>query len=446
MLGEHKISTSLYRNREEIFSEELSPTYEGEDLSCGEMKYPLSESYRLNPYGAWSNPVPQFLFENLQKLAKNCTNADLQFPEFSGRKDLKESFLQNFPDIKKYFKNSNLTINNILVSNGDLRGISACIQALCEPYDELIVFEPIYPLHLCRTILRKDIQIRPIGMYFDKTSNRFEFDFNSLRSILNPKCKLMILSNPNNPTGRVFTKEEFQKISECIKEFPNLFILEDRAYFHCYSDEVDPMPFSIACPENFYRTITTYSMGKSLNANGIRVGFMMGDKNMIHKIGKIFPADVHLTPQLDQMLTRENLSSAIKSYNKFSSYYEFSRCDINDRIKRVEKEMMNCGINCLRWEGSYYFVLNVEAFRGKLPHKYLVDDDNRPIEELDRAFCRAAYKEFKIGLIPFSNHYFGNIAYDNFVRITVNHNDDDLKFLCDSMKSFGESCKIKSST
>jgi aspartate/methionine/tyrosine aminotransferase len=206
------------------------------------------------------------------------------------------------------------------------------------------------------------------------------------------------------------------------------------------------MPFSIACPENFHRTITTYSMGKSLNANGMRVGFILSDKHLIHTIGKIFPADVHFTPQLDQMLTRENLSSAMKSYNKFSSYYEFSRCDIRDRINRIKKELLNCGINCLRWEGSYYFVMDIEGFRGKLPNQYFVDDDNRPIEELDRAFCRATFKEFKIGLIPFSNHYFGNVAYDNFVRISVNHNDDDLKFLCDSMKNLADSCKIRSST
>jgi len=444
MLGEHKISTTLFRNREEIFGEELSPTYQGGDLSCGEMKYPQNELYKYNPFGLSTIPVPQFYFENLQKIAKNCTSVDLQYPEFSGRKDLKESFLQNFPEIKKYFKNMSINLNNILVTNGDLRAVSASIEALCEPYDELIVFEPIYPFHLCRTILRKDICIHSVGMFHNKSTDRFEIDFQALSKALNPKCKLMIISNPNNPTGRIFSKEEFQKIAECIKNFPNLTVLEDRAYFHTYCDGIDPIPFSVASPENFKRTITTYSMGKFLNANGTRVGFIVSDADIIHKIAKTFPADVHFTPQLDQMIMRENLSSATNPYMKYSNYYEFSRCDIVDRVNKVKKEFMLHGLKYLKWEGSYYLIMDIEGFRGKLHSKYLVDDDKRPIEELDRAFCRAAFKEFKIGLIPLSNHYFGNVAYDNFVRISVNHNDEDLKFLCNSMKSLAQTCKIES--
>jgi aspartate/methionine/tyrosine aminotransferase len=149
----------------------------------------------------------------------------------------------------------------------------------------------------------------------------------------------------------------------------------------------------------------------------------------------VFPADLQLTSQIDQLVVRDSLISAKETYENYNSFYDFSNMDIQNRINQICQELNSMGINTVKWEGTYYIVLNIENLRNKLPEKYFFTDNGVKIKELDKAFCRAAFLEKKVGLIPLSNHYFGQFAYDNFIRVAINRNDKDLDLLLEVIKS-----------
>jgi len=236
----------------------------------------------------------------------------------------------------------------------------------------------------------------------------------------------------------VFTKEEYLKITEIIQDYPNIVILEDVAYFQYYGDAHKPIPFATITSGNFEKTITFYSAGKMYNVTGIRVGIVVGPEKYVDEMHKIFTTELRLASVFDQMVMKENMISANDLNENNENYYESTRKDIIQRVKTVEKEFTALGMKMVNYEGTYYIILDIENWRGKIKKKYyqkLDDDDKTETRELDKAFCRMLFLEEKIGMIPLSCIYFGKDAPDNFVRVSINRSDEDLKFLIDGCKS-----------
>src|SRR5690606_6825490 len=113
----------------------------------------------------------------------------------------------------------------ITVTCGSTEGMIAAMMATVDPGDEVIVFEPFYENYAPDAILS---DAKPIHVPLRRTESGFEFDRDELRSAFSEKTKAIIICNPNNPTGKVFTREELEYIADLCKEFDAL----------CFTDEI----------------------------------------------------------------------------------------------------------------------------------------------------------------------------------------------------------------
>jgi len=145
-----------------------------------------------------------------------------------------------------------------------------------------------------------------------------------------------------------------------------------------------------------------------------------------------------MPPMFEQMIVRDNMKSANELDEKSLDYYEATRQDINGRMRRVEREFGKLGIPSITFEGTYYLLIDVERLRKKIDEKYMRDLNTGEImsNQLDKAFCRMMYLEKQIGMFPLSALYFGENIPDNFVRIALNRNDEDIQYLVDAFKTW----------
>lgn len=107
------------------------------------------------------------------------------------------------------------------------------------------------------------------------------FDFDIFEKSITPKTKMVILTNPHNPTGKIFTEAEIKKLTEILKKHPQVTVLSDDVYYFLPFDGRKYVNFANYCPENWAKTITVFSSGKMLNATGWKVGWTIGPQELV---------------------------------------------------------------------------------------------------------------------------------------------------------------------
>ena len=152
----------------------------------------------------------------------------------------------------------------ITVTCGSTEGMIAAMMATVDPGDEVVVFEPFYENYAPDAIL-SDATPRHVPLY--RTDNGFVFDREELRAAFNERTKAIIICNPNNPTGKVFSREELEFIADLCKEYGAL-AFTDEIYEHIiYRGHANDDPLSHVCMANIdgmrERTVVVNSLSKT---------------------------------------------------------------------------------------------------------------------------------------------------------------------------------------
>ncbi len=220
-----------------------------------------------------------------------AVNLSQGFPDFAAPEDIKRVAMQAIADdINQYaitwgakdFRDAiarktkwylGLEIDpetEITVTCGSTEGMISAMMATVDPGEEVIVFEPFYENYAPDAIL-SDARPRHVSL----RAPDWSFDREELRAAFNPKTKAIIICNPNNPTGKVFTRAEMEFIAGLCREFDAL----------CFTDEIYehilyPRPgaeiahISMAQIEGMRdRTVIVNSMSKTYSVTGWRVGY-----------------------------------------------------------------------------------------------------------------------------------------------------------------------------
>jgi len=170
-------------------------------------------------------------------------------------------------------------LSEICVTQGANGSLSPIIQAMANPGDEVVYFEPTFPMYLDHMQLA-GVKEKSVPLHVNKDGD-WVFNPDELRAAFSNKTKLLILNSPHNPTGKCFTREELELISDVLDEYPDCFVLSDEVYDFLTFDNLKHIPFS-TIRDNWLRTITVYSGGKLLNATGWKVGWMIGPQKLVY--------------------------------------------------------------------------------------------------------------------------------------------------------------------
>ncbi|RPE66645.1 aspartate aminotransferase [Pacificibacter maritimus] len=176
--------------------------------------------------------------------------------------------------------------DNIIVTNGLTHGSYATIMAFLDEGDEAILLEPYYPQHIGKIELAGAV---PVIAKLD-AANDFRIDPAAIEAKLTPRTKMIVLINPCNPTGRVYSREELQSLADiAIKH--DLIVMSDEVYEDILFDGAKHI--SIATLDGMAeRTITLFAFTKSYAMDGWRLGYLVAPKVAIGALMKITTNDV----------------------------------------------------------------------------------------------------------------------------------------------------------
>ncbi len=121
---------------------------------------------------------------------------------------------------------------------------------------------------------------------------------------------------------------------------------------------------------------------------------------------------------------------------KKENFYEETRKVLVEDVESSSKALEEYGMKPLKWEGSYYLSVDISDFREKIPKEYyqVRGSPEKTTPSLDKAFCRYLVKNHSIGFLPLSSFYLGEKYPDFIVRISMNRNKDEIKYMLDCMK------------
>jgi|CXWL01.1.fsa_nt_gi aminotransferase len=293
----------------------------------------------------------------------------------------------------------------ITVTCGSTEGMIAAMMATVDPTEEVIVFEPFYENYAPDAIL-SDATPRHVPLY--RTDNGFVFDREELRAAFNEKTKAIIICNPNNPTGKVFTKGELEFIADLCKEFDAL-CFTDEIYEHIiYDGHADDDPLTHVCIANIpgmrERTVVVNSLSKTYSVTGWRVGYCIAPPDITSAIRKVHD---FLTVGAANPLQH----AGAYALSLPPSYYDDLQRDYQNKRDFIVPALQNAGFKCDMPEGAYYVMCDISAFGFAN----------------DIEFTRHLIREIGVAVVPGSSFYHDSLIGSQMVRFCFCKKDKTLE-------------------
>lgn len=247
---------------------------------------------------------------------------------------------------EKYYQDSNIDLKaeDIIVTTGGSEAISFAMSIVCDPHEEVIAFEPFYTNYNGFASL-VGCKVVPI-----KTNVKDGFRLPSKKTIeekITDKTKAVIVCNPNNPTGTVYTKEELQVIADLAREH-NLFILSDETYreFNLDGDSRATSMLDIKGVED--RVIIQDSISKRFSSCGIRIGCLASkNKDVIACALKFGQARLSVAT-IEQVAAIPALENSKELVPEVVEEYRKRRDTVYEGLQKID------GVTCLKPEGAFY--------------------------------------------------------------------------------------------
>lgn len=179
-----------------------------------------------------------------------------------------------------------VTPGQVVVTNGLTHGSYAALMAFIDDGDEVILLEPYYPQHIGKIELAGGV---PVPVPLD-AANDFAIDAARIEASITDRTKMIVLINPCNPTGRVYTQKELSALS-AIAIRHDLIVVSDEVYEEIVYDEARHISIG-SLPGMAERTVTLFAFTKSYAMDGWRIGYLAAPKAAIGAILKITANDV----------------------------------------------------------------------------------------------------------------------------------------------------------
>jgi aminotransferase len=270
---------------------------------------------------------------------------------------------------------------HLVVTCGSTEAMIVAMLTACNPGDKVIVFSPFYENYGADTIL---CGAEPI--YVPLQPPAFTFDPDELRRAFRQGVKAIVLCNPGNPTGRVFSRAELQCIAELAQEH-DAFVLTDEVYEHIvYAPHRHT--YIAGLPGMFERTLSCSSLSKTYAVTGWRLGYVIAAPQIIAGARKVHD---FLTVGAANVLQE----AAVTALEFPDAYYTQLAADYTHRRDLFLPYLDRLGLKYTPPEGAYYVLVDISPF------DYASDTD----------FCLWLAKEIGVAAVPGSS----------FFREPVNH-------------------------
>ncbi|MDX1647301.1 MAG: aminotransferase class I/II-fold pyridoxal phosphate-dependent enzyme [Longimicrobiales bacterium] len=239
------------------------------------------------------------------------------------------------------------TEREITVTCGATEAMAAVMLAVVDPGDEVVVMEPFYENYGPDAILS---QAKPVFLTLSRPDYRLEKE--ALAEVVTPRTRAIVLNTPNNPTGRVFDREELQAVADvCIEH--DLLAITDEIYEHIhYEGEHVPLATFEGMRD---RTITVSGASKTFSVTGWRIGTIVAPADLTDAIRKVHDFLTVGAPAPLQEAT------AVAMNELGGDYYEAMVESYRARGEILVSALQDAGFDCRHPQGAYYVLADFGA-------------------------------------------------------------------------------------
>lgn len=314
---------------------------------------------------------------------------------------------QNFRDAlaKKQSKYMNLDLDsnkNIVITCGSTEAMMAAMMSVCDSNDKVIVFSPFYENYGADTIL---CGADPI--YVPLHPPVFNFDKEELENAFKQNPKALILCNPSNPCGKVFSKEELEYIASLAIKY-DTYVITDEVYEHIVYAPYKHTYFA-SLPGMFERTISCSSLSKTYSITGWRLGYCIAPENIIEQIKKVhdFLTVGAAAPLQEAAVVGLEFSDAY--YDELQKLYTHKKDLFINGLKELN-------IPHTEPQGAYYVMVDISEFG----------------YDSDLDFCVDLIKNVGVAAVPGSSFF--KEEENRYIRFHFAKKDETLLAALDRLK------------
>ena len=348
-----------------------------------------------NQYGAvnLSQGFPDFEppREILERLAQVTKEDFHQYSTTWGAQNFREALAAKITHF------SGITVNpneELVVTCGSTEAMMAAMMSVTNPGDKVIVFSPFYENYGADTILSGADPI-----YVPLIPPTFSFDANVLEEAFKQKPKAIIVCNPSNPCGKVFTREELTVIADLAKKY-DTFVITDEVYEHIlYKPNVHTYMASL--PGMKERTITCNSLSKTYSITGWRLGYTLANPEITDRIKKVHD---FLTVGAAAPLQE----AAVTGLKFGDDYYRDLQEKYTSKRDLFLRGLDTIGLKHTVPEGAYYILIDISEFG----------------YDSDLEFAEALARDVGVGSVPGSSFF--KEKENRYVRLHFAKKDETL--------------------
>lgn len=358
------------------------------------------------------------IFTQMSQLANQhqAINLSQGFPDFETDAKLlnladdfiKKGFNQYAPlggiiglteEIARKIENSHNAVyhpqSEITITAGGTQAIFTAIATFIKKDDEVIIFEPAYDCY------------EPTVELFGGTVKRFqmkapdyEIDWNFVSNLVSEKTKMIILNNPNNPSGKILKENDIQELIKIVKD-TNVLILSDEVYENIVFDENKHLSIC-KYPELKERSLLVASFGKLFHITGWKIGYCAAPKTLMDEFRKVHQFNVFCVNTPLQLALGEYMKND-EHYNQLSCFFQEKRDFLRQGLAQTSFEVLDC-------EGTYFQAVKYDK----------ISDKN------DFDFATELTINHKVASIPFSAFYRDKLN-ENVIRLCFAKKNDTLE-------------------
>lgn len=306
----------------------------------------------------------------------------------------------------------NYDYTQIVVASGAKHALFAALMALLNPGDEAVVPAPYWVTY---TEAVKMAGAVPVVIATEETAS-FKMTPEQLAAAITPRTKLLLLNNPSNPTGMLYSRDELEAIAQiCVQN--DLYVIADEIYYNLVYDGREFVSFASLGGDLAERTVVVNGVSKSYAMTGWRIGYTASSPAIAKVIANYLSHSTGAPGTMAQFAAVEALSGPQDGIAAMREVFEQRRNYIVERVNNLE------GVSCTCPDGAFYIMINIEQQLGKTLGGRLIQDADD--------FSMALLEKGLVAMVSCSG-----FGAPKFVRMTYTSSMDDIREGLDRLERF----------
>lgn len=302
----------------------------------------------------------------------------------------------------------------IVVASGAKHSVYIALAAITNPGDEIIIPAPFWVSYYEMVRMTGGI---PVTVTAGEDSD-FKVTAAQIEAAITENTKCLMLNNPSNPTGMIYSKDELLEIAQvCVKH--DLYIIADEIYYKLIYDGIEFTSIASLGDEIKERCLLINGVSKSYAMTGWRIGYCAANKQLAKIMSNFLSHSTGAPSTISQWAAVEAINGPQESCEEMRKAFEKRRDYIVERMNSIP------GVSCIKPNGAFYVMMNIEKLVGRtIGGKLITNDDDFAVAFLEKAY---------VATVPCSG-----FGMKNFIRWSYAASMDNIREALDRLEKFLE--------